>query len=159
MTVEYRFKHDVDTVFGVLTDPQFLVDRCIALGGVSAEGEAEEVGDNMVVITHRTTRSELPGLLKKLIGAEQSYTLKEIWQPAADGWQGRMTVDIKGQPLDISARFELKPAAGGCVYRLQPRASASIPVIGNKVEQFILQQFERDATSELNYTGDHLDGL
>ncbi len=157
MAVEYRFKHDIGTVYDLLTDPQFLVDRCIELGGLSAEGEAKEIGVDTVVITHRTTNSDLPGLLKKLIGAEQHYTLEETWQAAGDGWRGRMTVDIKGQPLDISAQFELKPIAGGCVYRLKPQVRASIPVIGKQVEKFILQQFENDANSELAYTGNYLD--
>lgn len=157
MTIEYNFKHDAEAVYELLTDPQFLVDRCIALGGLSADGEAEEKGDDWVVTTHRETVTDLPAFLQKILGSEQHYSLTETWQADGDGWCGNMNVHFEDQPFDIRAKFELQPTKTGCVYKLSPRAKANIPLIGKKVEKFILEQFHRDAESELDYTQDFLE--
>jgi hypothetical protein len=42
MAVDFEFEHDAQTVYEALTDPDFLVDRCLALGELSAECDVEE---------------------------------------------------------------------------------------------------------------------
>ena len=49
MSIEFRFAAAVDRVFALMTDADFLVDRCLALGELSAECTIEDVDDEIVV--------------------------------------------------------------------------------------------------------------
>jgi hypothetical protein len=49
MPLRYDFKHDIDSVIALLTDPAFIVDRSLDLGELEAGCELEPDGDNTVV--------------------------------------------------------------------------------------------------------------
>ncbi|MEH6584551.1 MAG: DUF2505 family protein, partial [Halioglobus sp.] len=63
MTVSFDFDQDAQTVYDTLTDPQFLVDRSLALGELSAECEVEESESLTVVKLTREVSRDLPKIL------------------------------------------------------------------------------------------------
>ena len=62
-----------------------------------------------------------------------------------------MQITIKGQPVVISAEMALQPQGGGCEYRVSHRCKAKIPLVGGKVEKFVLSQTDDGAVAELDY--------
>ncbi len=156
MTVKFDLDQDVQTVYETLTDPDFLVDRCLALGELSAECDVEEGEGETVVNLVREIKRDLPSMLAKVFGAVQVTEMQERWTPCAGGWRGRWTMTVRGQPVTISADFELRETPGGCRYSVSHKAKAAIPLLGGKVEKYILQQTSGGATDELNYLRDYL---
>jgi len=156
MTVKFDFEHDVQTVYEALTDPDFLVDRCLALGELSAECDVEENDDETVVHLVREIKREVPKFLAKLFGDVQVTEMQEKWVPDGEGWRGAWTLKVRGQPVTISADFKLVPTAKGCRYSVTHRAKAAIPLVGGRVEKFILDQTSGGATDELTYLRDYL---
>jgi hypothetical protein len=94
---------------------------------------------------------ELPSVLAKIFNAKQVLEFVESWQPVKDGWQGTLAIDVKGQPVQISASISLLATADGCEYGVSHRCKAKIPLIGGKVEKFILSQTDSGAVEELDY--------
>ena len=157
MTVDVEFEHDIETVYEALTDPDFLVDRCLALGELSAECEVERTKKVTTVRLVREIRRDLPKFLARLFGNEQITEMTEKWVPSKEGWRGDWTLEVQGQPVTVFADFALVSTATGCRYRVSHRAKAAIPLVGSKVEKYILSQTSDGAEDELNYLKRYLD--
>jgi hypothetical protein len=158
MPIHYEFEYDVESVFDLLTDPDFLVDRCLALGELEASCNADKDGDGTVLNMTRKIERDLPGFLAKMMNPIQTMHVTEQWQPDGEGgWTGDYAFEVEGQPVSIGADFELYPTDGGCCYSIEHRASARIPLVGRRVEKYILGQAEEGCTEELDYAAQLLD--
>jgi hypothetical protein len=157
MAVDFEFQHDTRTVYETLTDPDFLVERCLALGELSAECEVEESDGRTTIRLVREIQRDLPKMLVKLFDNVQITDMEELWERAGDGWRGRWTLSVRGQPVTVRAEFELVPTRRGCRYNVSHSASAKIPLAGKAVEKFILGQTAAGALDELNYLSRYLD--
>lgn len=157
MSMFYEFDHSAESVFGLLTDPQFLVDRCLALGELEANCEVEGQGDSTEVSMTRKIERKLPGFLKNIMDSVQTIHLLEHWQPDdEDGWTGEYTFEVEGQPVSIRAKFELYPTESGCCYTIEHRVKAKIPLIGGRLEKYIQVQAEEGCEAEIDYLRTHL---
>lgn len=151
MTAHYSFHAGADTVFEMLTDPDFLVQRCVALGEKNIQCDVEMEGRKTRVVLARTIKQDLPAVLAKLFGDENRMVMTENWESIGNSWMGSYKVEVQGQPVVLSAKFTLKPAGEGCEYRIDYTCKASIPLVGGKVEAFILGQTEEGMRREMDY--------
>lgn len=156
MTVKFDYEQDLQTVLDALTDPEFLVDRCLALGELSAECEAEEDEQGITLNLVREIQRDMPRALAKVFGSTQVTDMTEQWWPDGDGWSGHWTMNVRGQPVTIKADFALQPQGNGCRYSVSHSAKAMIPLLGRQVEKFILSQTAGGARDELTYLQDYL---
>jgi len=151
MAVTCKFSKSVDEVWAVLCDPDFRVDRSIALGELSAECDIEEDGDTVKIHMVREVVRELPSVLAKIFNPKQTLEFVETWQSVKNGWEGNMEIEIKNQPVQLGASISLLATADGCEYSVSHRCKAKIPLVGGKVEKFILSQTDSGALDELSY--------
>lgn len=158
MALSVAFDDEVETVFNLMTDPDFLVERSTALGELSADCEVEDFDDETIVSMTRQVRRELPSVLAKMFNPVQTMQMKEIWRRDGDDWTGEYSITVQGQPVTISATFSLTASGGGCLYTIEHRCRATIPLVGGKVEKFVLAQAIAGAEDELAYTRRHLRG-
>jgi hypothetical protein len=157
MPLNYEFEHDVESVFNLLTDPDFLVDRCLELGELEASSDVDQKGETTAVNMTRKLERKLPGFLAKMMDPVQTIHIKEKWQPDEEGgWVGEYAFEVEGQPVSISAKFELYPTDMGCCYSIEHQASARIPLLGRKIEKFIHTQAVEGCTAELDYLRERL---
>ena len=148
MAVHYEFEHEVESVLALLMDPDFLVDRCLALGELEASCEVEELDGTTVIKLTRKLQRDLPGFLAKMMDSVQIIRITEQWQADDEGgWNGEYTFEVEGQPVAVGARFELYPTDAGCCYSIEHSASAKIPLLGRRIEKFILVQAEEGCTA------------
>jgi len=151
MTVSLQFEQDLETVWNRLQDPDFRVERSLALGELSADCEIEDHGDTLTVYMTREVTRELPSVLAKVFNPKQTLKFVEEWQADGDGWSGTIQITVDGQPVVLSAEMSLQPKGSGCEYRVSHRCKAKIPLVGGKVEKFVLSQTDSGAVDELNY--------
>lgn len=155
MAVSQEFSADVDALYGLLTDPDFLVERSVALGE-DCEAEVDEYEDETVITLKRKVTRELPAFLAKMFNPVQTITMTETWRPDGDGWEGDFVMTVEGQPVTIRGEFSLKPSKKGSVYTVSHSCKAKIPLVGGKVEKFVLSQTSDGAKDELNFAAARL---
>ena len=156
MAVNRRFEADVDSVATLMTDPDFIVDRCLAIGELSAECHAEEDDDSVTLHSTRVAHQDLPGFLTKLVGEEQTVTVHETWHSAGDGHSGRYTVRTARAPIEIEGLFTLAPDGSGSLYKVEHRFHVPIPLIAGRIEKVLRRQITATVEAELDYAAERL---
>ena len=157
MPIRYDLEHDINSVFALLTDPDFIVDRSLVLGELEASCEVEHDEGNTVVTMTRKLEIDLPSFIARMIDLVQTLHITEQWQSDGEGgWTGEYTSEMKGQPILISANFELYATDSGCSYTIEHKANARIPLLGRKIEKFIQAEAGQGCTRELDYLRDRL---
>ena len=152
-----KFAASVDAVFEYLADPDFLVERAMAVGDVEASYEVEEDDECVTVVAERTTRTELPGFLARLFKPEQEITITENWRGDSDLMEGDYEMVLHGQPARVDARITLKSnGEDSCSYTISHKAKVDIPLIGAKAAKFLLGETERVAALELEYLAEQI---
>jgi len=151
MAVTHDFDCEPSRIYELLTDPQFLVDRCLEMGELSAECEVFEEDGQTTIELAREVQRDLPKVLAKMFDPVQMMDMTERWEEDGDGYSGNWTMLVRKQPVTISATFTLVPTGAGCRYSVTHSAKAKIPLVGKQVEKFILGQTADGARDELNY--------
>jgi uncharacterized protein YndB with AHSA1/START domain len=151
--MEQKYAAPADKVFALLTDPKWLEARCLALGELSAKVKAKKSGGGVTLTMRRRVKRDLPGLLAKVLSPEAELVFEEAWSAADAGGKrtGTLTMEAAGQPVRMTASFELAPSGKGCVYRIAHRCKSSVPLIGLAVEKFALGQVESGCADEFAY--------
>ncbi|MDF1690940.1 MAG: DUF2505 domain-containing protein [Zhongshania sp.] len=158
MAVKCQFDCEVDEVWALLCDPDFRVERCVALGELSADCDVDEGDEQVTVRMHREVVRDLPSVLARIFNAKQTLDFVEKWQRQADGWAGILSITIKGQPVELGAKCSLLATPTGCEYVVAHHCKAKIPLVGGKVEKFVLAQTDAGAVEEFNYLKRKLSG-
>lgn len=95
---------------------------------------------------------DLPKLLAKVFDPKQVLNMTEQWQQKDDGYTRQSEITVEGQPVNVKTEVTLVPAGEGCVYTINYKAKAKIPLIGGKIEKFIISNCQQSRKDELNYT-------
>ena len=140
MTIIHSFAADTDAVFALMTDADTLIARCQALGEKNISCQVEQNGRKTIVHLSRTVKRELPKVLAAMFSAENTIKMHEQWESIGSTYMGNYTAEVVGQPVSLSAKFKLKPTDSGCDYSIDYQCKASIPLVGKKVEEFIISQ-------------------
>lgn len=152
MTITHHFSQDADTVFAAMTNAEWLTQRSNDLGEKNVQCAVEENGRKTQVNLTRTVKRDLPKVLAAMFSAENTIVMKEQWESIGSTYMGSYSADVQGQPVALSAKFKLKPAAnGGCDYSIDYQCKASIPLVGKKVEEFIISQTASGLEQEINW--------
>ncbi len=156
MTIHTDFEQDAKTVYKTMTDPEFLVDRNLALGEISAEYDVTENKDDTTITAVREVRRDMPGLLAKLFDPVNVIDMTENWHPRGDGWVGEWTLKVREQPVTVTGKFELAATESGCTYRVSHKVRAKVPLVSAQVQKFVMSQTARGAEDELEYLKNYL---
>ena len=148
--MEQKYAAPIDKVFALLTDPKWLQGRSAAIGELSAKVKSKKSGGGVALTMHRRVKRDLPGLVAKVLSIEADLVFEEVWSAAGDGGvrTGTLAMDALGQPVKMTATFELAPAGKGCVYRITHKCKSSVPFIGGVVEKFAQSQVESGCADE-----------
>ena len=155
-TLSFRFDHPAADVQALLHDPDFLAERSRAMGELDVQVTTKRDGDRVAIVNARNVQRELPGFAKKLFNPVNHITQTSTWQLAGDVATGSSVIEVRGAPVTITTKFELRPAGGGCEYRVTFDVKVRVPLIGGKLEAYTLEQTLAGAQKELEYTAERL---
>src|SRR5262249_22721853 len=135
--MEQKYAAPPDKVFSLLTDPKWLEARSLALGELSAKVKAKKSGGGVTRSMKRRVRRAMPGLVAKVLSPEADLVFEEVWSAPDDGGtrSGTLSMEALGQPVEMTATFELAPSGKGCIYRITHKCKSSVPLIGGAVEK------------------------
>jgi hypothetical protein len=153
MSMRFDYDHDVDTVFNLITDPDYYKARCEFLGEKNIKVDKAETGDEITMNIERTIESDLPKVLAKMFSNENTIVSTLHWKNHGEGEKktGHYKADVQGQPVTISAEFELVPQGDTCEYVISHSAKAKVPLVGKKIEKYIIEQTEETVPDEITY--------
>ncbi|MCY4045450.1 MAG: DUF2505 domain-containing protein [Cellvibrionales bacterium] len=156
MGLKFTFNHSADNVFDAFTDPDFLVDRALALGELSAEVEIEETDTTSTIKMRREVIRDLPKFLAKLFDPKQVLNVEERWTKSGNDYKGQSEFTVEGQPVLVKTKTTLTSTPDGCEFSIDYDAKAKIPLVGGKVEKFIISNCLEGTQKELEYTNEKL---
>jgi hypothetical protein len=162
MQLDHHYDADVETVYALISDPDFIARKYVALGGRDVAVDRSEGDDGTVeVVTKRTVTVDLPGFAKKVLTPSQTTIQHETWSPATSTGDRVCTyfVEVQGAPSRIEGKHVLAAAPGGGTdHRLEIEVKVSIPLIGGKIEKFAGETGREDLAGQFAFTDTELAG-
>ena len=161
MRVTHQLNGDVDQVFALMTDPDFLQRKFTAGGAKNISVDQEQLADGSRRITvRRHVTVDLPGFAKKFIQPTNSLLQTETWEPAGDGEPRtcRYRVDVQGVPSHIDGTVTLTPDGTGTRQDVEAEVKVSIPIVGGKLEKLAVDSGEKLLADEADFTNKELAG-
>ena len=151
--MEQKYAASVEQVFALLSDPRWIEQRCLALGELAAKVKSRKSAGAVVLTMTRRVRRDLPALLARVVSPESDLQFEETWSAPQEGIRrGHLRITAPGQPLTVTADFELAPAGKGSVYRIKHVTKADVPLIHAAVERWVQGQIEEGCAAEFAYT-------
>lgn len=143
------FPKGADTVLKMFTDQNYFLKKYEITGATNIELlNVEHEGDHFSIEVKRDVPADvpLPGFAKKLVSETMSVTQKDSWNTAKR--TGRLDIHIKGVPADIHCDMELLDEGDSSTLMLNFSVTASIPLIGKKVERLLLDDIVHKTESD-----------
>ena len=158
-TVRAHFDADVERMFALVTDPDFLRRRAEALGELEVDVTVDRDGGQLKIQITREVEQSLPSFMKKLYSGRQRLVDRQAWGRDGAAHISDWTVQLgDGKRIQLRGRLTLAPAAGGCDYIEAFSATASIPLVGGRVEKYVLGQTEASIRKQIEFTRNALRG-
>jgi hypothetical protein len=149
LTINYT--QDVDTVYQFVTDPENIKKRCEASGERNVRIEVEQAGGTKIITATREIDSDLPGFAKKLFNATNTIIERREWRNAGEKKTCKSHIDVVGTPGKIDSNVTISPSGSGCTYDIEFEATAKVPLIRRKLEQFIAKTTAEGMRDEHDY--------
>src|SRR3954453_1475944 len=178
MRVTPHLDGDVDQVFALMTDPEFLERKFTAGGAKDISVDNEKLPDGSCRLTPRrrvraelpdgscrvTTRRhvtvDLPGFAKRFIQPTNALLQTETWEPVGPGEPRvcRYRVDVQGVPSHIDGTVTLTPDRQGTRQDVEAQVKVSIPIVGGKLEKLAVESGTKLLADEADFTNKELAG-
>ncbi|BBH16706.1 hypothetical protein Back2_09930 [Nocardioides baekrokdamisoli] len=141
MTLEFEYAAAEATVLGLLKDPAFRESVCEAQHATSHTVAVE--GD-VVEIRYTQPVRGLPAFATKFVGDSVEIHQREVWS----GQRATFELSLPGKPGDITGTRTLSTQGSGSREVFSVIAKVSVPLVGGKLEDLILQIFKKGAERE-----------
>ena len=158
MQVTHHFDADVETVFALMTDPDFCTRKYADAGGTDIHIDSDERADGLTIVSRRKVTVDLPGFAKKVMAPTNTVVQTDEWSPA-DGTGRRSchySVEVQGVPSRIDGTVTLSPDGGGTRQDVQAEVKVSIPLLGGKLEKFAVESGMKTLDHEAAFTAKEL---
>ena len=140
---------DVETLFALLSGPEWAVHVATHLQDGCVLVRRSEGSDGSVELVMSRQADPLPGFVAKLAPADVVIVTTDRWGPAVDGARDcAWTAEIPGPPVRIRGTQRIEPCAAGSRHLTSAEVTVSVPLVGGKIESFIVEQIQRIAKAE-----------
>lgn len=153
-----QFNADPATVYAMVTDQKYVVEKNERTGGQNVSAKVEKDGDDITIVANRELPAEIPGYAKKFVGEKISTEQTDRWTgPNDDGsYNGTMDVTFGKAPLVVKGTFRIEAAGDGSTLDVNAEAKASVPFVSGKLEGVVAEQFQRAVRKEEEVGNDWL---
>lgn len=146
LTSRTEIPASVAEVFALRTSQRWVDLKAAQLKDGSALVSRTELPDGGVSFSvSRELPSGVPGFLERFLPKDGKAVQNETWgAPGADGrCTGTWSVDIPGAPAKLGGTSALEPTDTGSVQIIRGTAKVSVPLVGGKAEQFIVDMTQK----------------
>ena len=161
MHLEDHYDADVETVYALISDPDFMTRKYTALGGKDVAVDRSETDDGgCELVTRRTVMVDLPGFAKKVMQPSNTAVQTENWA-APDELGNRVCtyhVEVQGMPSKVTGSLRLSADAGGTKQVIDAEVKVSIPLLGGRLETVAIETGKDDLAKQVEFTKTALAG-
>jgi hypothetical protein len=158
MQVSHHFEADVETVYALMSDPEFCKRKYADAGATDIQIDSDQRDDGPKLVCRRKLTVDLPGFAKKVMQPTNTVVQTDQWS-AADGGgtrSCRYTVEVQGVPSRIDGTVTLTPDGRGTRQDVQAEVKVSIPLLGGKLEKFAVDNGVKALDHEAEFTAKEL---
>lgn len=101
-------------------------------------------GKSFSIRIERKVPVSMPGMGKN--APESTVVNDETWNLASK--TGRVVVELKGMPLEMSCLTSMKDEGKDCVVSYQWEVKSKIPLVGGTIEKMVVNDMEKKAEEE-----------
>ncbi len=152
INLEHQFSGSVDQVWAMYSDRAFFEKKYQATGATNLEVldyQSSAKGFSITVRYDSKSDAPLPDFAKKFMAERITVTQTDSWDAATK--TGKITTELKGVPLKVSAEMKLEAAGKGAVNKMVWTLSSGIPLVGGKLEGLLAEEVKiksaRDAAA------------
>ncbi len=150
MQFSHSFNRSAEEVFEALTDPDSIIKKCLDNGALNASCESD--GETLPLLKIiRTEAAELPTLMKKIVGDEQTVETEEQWSETEESYESSSHSVVVGTPIKIIASQSLYNTEDGGQIDVELTVKAAIPLVGKKVEPMVATKIRTEMLKEFVY--------
>ncbi|WP_197320518.1 DUF2505 domain-containing protein [Saccharomonospora sp. NB11] len=154
--IEHRatFSHSVADAYAAQTEADALRDRLRQVGGEQSELRDHEVTEHgaRYTLVQGIPADKLPSIVRSLRSGDLSVRRRHVWTREGDRATGTVTVEVSDVPGRITADVELVPSGSGAVQTTRGEVSVRVPLVGGKIEKFVVDQVTQLLESEARAT-------
>ncbi|BBH18510.1 hypothetical protein Back2_27970 [Nocardioides baekrokdamisoli] len=122
----------IERVRAMLNDPAFREQVATRVGALSCSAA---FGNGKLVVREEQPVQGVPAFAKKFAGGATTVIHTEIWDEA--GTSATITLETPGKPITQAGSVALTEAAGVTTHSYTLEVSASVPLIGGKLEKLV----------------------
>ena len=159
MRVTHQLAGDVDSVYALMTDADFLERKFASTGATDIHIERKSTGDGGThVVVRRKVTVDLPGFAAKFIQPTNTVVQTEEWAPPTGDGRRVCTyrVEVQGVPSRIDGTVTLSPEGGGTRQDVEAQVKVSIPLAGGKLEKLAVDSGTDLLRDEADFTNREL---
>lgn len=135
-----------DEVYAAMVDPEYLRARLAKIGGARAElldHHSDEQGAHYR-LRHGLDAKDLPSLLRGVLPGAITVERDESWTRVDRGrYTGETKVTVAGTPASAAGGMRLNDTdGGGSELRVRIDVTVNVPVIGGRIESFVVGQVQ-----------------
>ncbi len=154
---QHVYKQDIDTVFSAFGSKEAITQRLQDMGARNINIITCNLTDTgLEVHQEREVPTEVPGMLKKVLGEWNHVVQKETWVKKPDGCHCQIMVHLEGVPVSIEGTLFLHPVESGCVNDIDLKIHCSLPFVGGKLAKFVGQNVIEGMQDEYTFITAHL---
>ena len=158
MKVTHHFDADVETVFALMSDPDFCMRKYADAGATDIQVDSDQRQEGPTLVSKRKVTVDLPGFAKKVMQPTNTVVQTDEWVPADDSGNRvcRYKVEVQGVPSRIDGTVTLTPEGGGTRQEVEAEVKVSIPLLGGKLEKFAVDNGIKALDHEAEFTAKEL---
>ena len=152
VNLEHKYNTDVDSLFALFQEPDFIVERYLATGALDAALLEINHDDGVLIRVERQMQVDVPSFLSKFMAPTTQVLQTDHWRGEAGGpYRNQMQIEIQGAPVKVNVRIELAAKGKGCVNSVEIETKCGIPLVGGKIADFVARDAERTANLEYEF--------
>ncbi|GAA1627380.1 hypothetical protein GCM10009744_13960 [Kribbella alba] len=150
-----------EEVFAIVTDATFREQACEKTKALSYDVKVTESGGDTVVRVQREMPSDnVPDIARKFVGQTLTVVQTETWHPAnADGSRN---AEVKGEitntPVTLRGTARISSDGTQTVQAIDLDVKVAVPLIGKKIEPFVVDAIRSGLQKEHELGRDWHDG-
>lgn len=158
MTVTHRFDADVETVYALMTDQDFLVRKYADQGATDIQVDSDLRESTPTIVSRRKVTVDLPGFARKVMTPTNTVVQTDEWASADDTGRRvcRYRVEVQGVPSRIDGTVTLSPDGAGTRQDIVAEVKVSIPLLGGRLEKFAVDSGIKTLEQEAAFTAAEL---
>ena len=149
--VEDRFDCSPRALYDLLCDNAFDDGLMKALNMGKELMSETKIGDGVEYKICLTNPEEIPAIAKKFAGDHLCYVETRRWEPARLSNTWVIEPKVNGAKVEAKGTTEIVADGTGCIRRTKGTISVSLPLIGKKIEDMVLQSIKQNFEQNAAY--------